>query len=347
LISSSGSNGKAINASPKEIDPRFENEHIFIWPVNQLRSNVMTITKKSYLSVLPIVAILLVIGPIYGFCEQKVTVKKKKPAIVLSEGRKSKDDLILWTPRNVHTAIKFGNPEYNGTAQFQIRQGRVLALQLTGTGVSDLSPLKEMGIMVLDLRGLPVTDLGPLEGLQLRELYLEDTGITDLEPLRGMPLVRLYLSNTALKDLAPLQGTPLKTLNLFGTPVKDLIPLKGMPLQYLWLNGTPVSDISPLTKCPLVSLTLHQTRVEDLSPLAGSNLQRLHMGETPATDLTPLRGLSLTRLIFTPGRITKGIDIIRKMPSIREIGPTLKNKMNPDKFWGLYDSGKFHRSDDK
>ena len=46
-------------------------------------------------------------------------------------------------------------------------------------------------------------------------------------------------------------------------------------------------------------------------------------------------------LIFTPGRITKGIEIIREMKSIREIGPSFENRMNPSQFWSLYSEGKF------
>jgi hypothetical protein len=114
-----------------------------------------------------------------------------------------------------------------------------------------------------------------------------------------------------------------------------------MPLKFLWLNETPVSDISALSDCPLVSLTLHKTLVKDLGPLANSRLERLHIGETPVSDLTPLKGLSLKRLIFTPGRITKGIEIIREMKSIREIGPSFENRMNPSQFWSLYSEGKF------
>jgi len=134
---------------------------------------------------------------------------------------------------------------------------------------------------------------------------------------------------------------PLQDLNLLGTGVTDLAPFRGMTLKFLWLNETPVSDISPLSDCPLVSLTLHKTLVKDLGPLANSRLERLHIGETPMSDLTPLKGLSLKRFIFTPGRITKGIEIIRGMKSIREIGPSFENRMNPSQFWSLYSEGKF------
>ncbi|MFC1800187.1 hypothetical protein ACFL2Z_04680, partial [Candidatus Eisenbacteria bacterium] len=62
---------------------------------------------------------------------------------------------------------------------------------------------------------------------------------------------------------------------------------------------------------------------------------------TPVTDLTPLNGLNLTRLIFTPARITRGIDIARDMASIQEIGPTFENRVPPAAFWAMYDQGMF------
>jgi len=116
-----------------------------------------------------------------------------------------------------------------------------------------------------------------------------------------------------------------------------------MPLEFLWLNETPVADISPLSHCPLSSLTLHRTQVEDLTPLIGTDLQRLHIGETRVTDLTPVTTLKLTRLIFTPSRIERGIEEVRRMTTIQEIGPTFETRMNPARFWALYDQGSFDR----
>jgi hypothetical protein len=249
---------------------------------------------------------------------------------------------ISWTPERAHEALRQSNPAYNGRALFQIEGDQVTAAQLTETGVTDLTPLQRMLLKALDLRGAAVSDLGPLRGLPLRELYLEGTSVEDLGPLRGMKLKTLYLGGTAVADLGPLEGMPLTSLNALGTKVTDLGPLRGMPLEFLWLNETPVSDISPLADCPLVSLTLHRTQVEDLEPLIGSNLQRLHIGETPVTDLTPIANLQLTRLIFTPGRITRGIDYARNMRSIREIGPTFENRMNPATFWALHDQGELN-----
>ena len=237
-------------------------------------------------------------------------------------------------------ALKARNPGYNGRGQFAEQGGKIVLIDLSGAGLTDLTPLKGLSLEALDISRNPVSDLSPLKGMPLRKLGLEGTKVVDLAPLGGMPLTDLYMNNTPVRDLSPLKGLPLKMLNLFETGVEDLSPLAGMALEFLWLNGTRVKDISPLKGCPLVSLTLERTPVADLSPLAGSKLERLHIGQSAVTDLTPIKGLPLTRLIFTPKQIKQGMEIARGTPSIREVGTTLDGKMQPEQFWALFDQGK-------
>lgn len=246
-----------------------------------------------------------------------------------------------WTPAIAHTLIRMHNPQYNGQGQFRIQNGKITAAALSGTNITDLTPLSRMDLMGLDLRGLKIENIQALEGVPLIELYIEDTAVSDLAPLKGMQLARLYLSNTPVKDLSPLKDMPIESLNLLGTPITDLTPLAKMPLQFLWLNETPVADIVPLSSCPLVSLTLHKTRVKDLAPLANTRLERLHIGDTPVKDLSPLKEVPLKRLVFTPSRITGGIEMIRAKESLREIGPSFEERFPPSHFWKLFDEGAF------
>ena len=107
-----------------------------------------------------------------------------------------------------------------------------------------------------------------------------------------------------------------------------------------------MSDVAPLAGCPLVSLTLHRTLVEDLSPLAKiRTLERLHIGETPVTDLSPLATLPLQRLVFTPASIKSGIDVIRKIPTLQQLGTEFADEVNTvvpaPTFWQKYDAGEF------
>jgi len=106
-----------------------------------------------------------------------------------------------------------------------------------------------------------------------------------------------------------------------------------------------VSDISPLAGIPLVSLTLAGTWVINLTPLADTGLQRLHIARTRVSDLRPLKNLALTRLVFSPSRIQKGIEEVKNMASLSELGTSFgepgsqDNLMPPSAFWSLYDAG--------
>jgi internalin A len=243
--------------------------------------------------------------------------------------------------------LKAKNPGFAGELVMQpAPDGSGLVVGIRDPALKDISPLADLPIANLELVQCPVKDIGPLKGMKLTQLYLEETPVEDLGPLKDMPLMKLYLSNTKVKDLGPLKGSPVQELNLLGTAVTDLSPLAGSQIKMLWLNDCPVSDIGPLKDVPLVSLTLAGTKVADLSPLRGTALQRLHIADTPVTDLSPLEGLQLKRLIFTPARITKGIEIVRAMKTLTELDtqfddPLKRHTLSPAEFWPLYDAGKF------
>jgi hypothetical protein len=259
------------------------------------------------------------------------------------EASPAKPKPVLMTPTQANEALKTKNPKYKGDGRYLVdEKGNVVAAELTGTAVTDLSPLKGVPFKVLDLRGTKIKNLSPLKGMPLTNLYLEGTPVEDIAPLKGMKLVELYLSNAKVKDLAPLAGMPLRQLNLLGAPIDKVEALRGLPLEMLWLNETGVEDIEPLAGCPLMSLTLHKTPVRDISPLAEcGTLRRLHIGETEVTDLTAITGLPLTRLIFTPSKIAIGLRKVREMKTITEIGATFETRMPPEIFWSLYDEGAF------
>ena len=121
----------------------------------------------------------------------------------------------------------------------------MIGVNLSATGISDLSPLKGMPLTWLDLHECPVTDLSALKGMRLTQLDLRECPVTDLSPLKGMPLTSLNLWKCRnVTDVSPLQGMPLKSLVLWST-ITDLSPLKGMPLKQLGLAFAAV-DISPL-----------------------------------------------------------------------------------------------------
>lgn len=248
---------------------------------------------------------------------------------------------LLANKNLLHARIRATNPGYKGGAQIAYDKTVGLVGQFSLGTITNLAGLKGMPFGAIDLRGAPVVDLSPLKGMPLLMLGLEATRVVDLSPLKGMQIKKLYLSETAVMDLSPLAGSPLEELMLVDTRITDMSPLKKCPLKMLWLNNCPVSDIKPLAGCPLMSLTLEGSSVVDLSPLAGhATLERLHIGRTAITDLSALKGLKLGRLIFDPGKITVGMDGVREMKTLKEVGASLNRRMPPQVFWAMVDAGK-------
>jgi len=211
-----------------------------------------------------------------------------------------------------------------------------------------LEPTKVGGNQVEQLREKLKLNPGQGEfvvsGGKVTEAYLERTNVSDLSPLQELPLQKLYLNDTKVRDLSPLKDVPVRFLNLKGTPVSDVGPLEGKTLNTLWLNDTKVTDLTPLKESELVSLDISGTPVTDLSPLSEmESLQRLNIARSAVTDVTPLKGLRLQRIILTPGKIEKGLEVVRNMPSISAIHthfPSSARFLRPAEFWSLYDEGK-------
>jgi hypothetical protein len=211
--------------------------------------------------------------------------------------------------------------------------------------VRDLAPLKGMPLTFLNLMGCPVADLTALKGMPLTQLELNGTWVQDLTPLKGMPLTVLGLSDChVVRDLAPLQGMPLTTLTLHHCfEVQDLTPLQGMKLTTLFLSGCgKVRDLTPLKGMPLTSLYLARSAVVDLTPLKGMPLTSLEMGGTEISDLTPLEGMKLESIYVTLKKITRGMDVLRQMQSLKTIN-TYEKEYPPADFWKRYDAGEFNK----
>ncbi len=130
----------------------------------------------------------------------------------------------------------------------------------------------------------------------------------------------------------------------FSPLLYDLSPLRGMPLTYLGCIVTQVFDLSPLQGMPLTELYCSSTQVSDLSPLAGMPLTLLWCQDTWGSDLSPLAGMSLTTLVFTPKSNTTGIDVIRRMKSLNQIGVNTGDRVVPPaEFWKKYDAREFSK----
>lgn len=275
--------------------------------------------------------------------EKPVAAEVAEPAVESAKPVRPK----FWSDVLLHAAIREVNPGYSGNGEFQIDDGKVTAVRLAQCGVTNITPLVGMELAMLDLQACPVQNIDAVAGMPLQGLFLDSTVVEDLSPLKGnTTLQQLYVDRTNVKDLSPLKGLSISVLNLVGTRITDLSALSGMPLRQLWLTDCKISDVSALAQCPMESLTLHRTDVADLSPLSSMRaLQRLHIGETPVSDVSPLEGLTLQRLVFTPSQITKGIEVLKAMPSLQKIGTAFEDDVDttlpPAQFWQKYDADEF------
>ncbi|MGD0040204.1 MAG: hypothetical protein ABSE84_07300 [Isosphaeraceae bacterium] len=197
------------------------------------------------------------------------------------------------------------NPGFDGKETHKIEDGVVTELEFCSDSVVDISPVRA---------------LQRLSGLDCHGSAAGKGKVSDLSPLKGMPLTSLAAHDTQVSDLSPLTGMSLTGINCSATRVSDLSPLAGMPMTRLYCGGSPVSD---------------------LSPVRGMPLDRLDCNDTPVSDLAPLKGANLTVLCFTPRNITKGIDLIRRMKSLKSVGLAWGMELPPDEFWKKYDAGEF------
>lgn len=227
-------------------------------------------------------------------------------------------------------------------AEFRTAGGEIRFVSLFQAGVKDITPLEGLSLTYLDLTGSPISDLSPLTGMPLEELYLESTEVNDVSLLAGMPLRILRMEHTPVEDISPLAGMGIQQLNLFDTQVADIGPVADMPLQILWLSGTKVENLDALAEKSLESLDIQDTSIADLQVLKTmTSLKRLNIAGSAVSDLTPLAGLSLERLIFSPQQIEKGIDVIRSMSTLQNLGPSFDAVTPPAEFWKAYDAGQF------
>ena len=247
--------------------------------------------------------------------------------------------------KQLNEALTAGNPTYNGKGRFRVADGKIVEAQLAGTGLADLTPLAGLPLTVLDLRFCrEVTDLGPLKGAPLTKLVVQGSKVRSLAPLQGLKLHSLDISECqALEDIGALKGAPLTSVILHSCPaLKSIDALAGLKLTAVNIEMcSQIKDLSALKGMPLEYLNIRQTQVSDLAPIKGAPLRHVHVEDSTVTDLTPLGESPIEKLCFTPKSITKGIDIIRNMKTIKEIGATWAERTSPAEFWKKYDAGEF------
>ncbi len=231
---------------------------------------------------------------------------------------------------------------------FRIEKGGLTGISIKGKSVRWLDPFRGMHLTSFSCLETSVVDLSPLRGMPLTYFSCAGTKLRDLGPLKGMPLKSIYIWHTNVADLSPLLNTPLEELHCGACRVRDLTVLKGMKqLTTLSMGQLNLRSLEGIEGMELHTLWFPDTPIDDLTPLKGMPLRSLQIQETNVKDLTPLAGMKLEKLALTPKNITKGIEIVRGMKSIRKIGPKWNHqhyhgpKTTPEQFWKKYDAGEF------
>ena len=222
----------------------------------------------------------------------------------------------------VAAKLKELNPEFDGQWRVlpQIYEGKVVSVQLSGSSIRDLSPLRAL------------TNLGVLT--------CDRCAISDISPLRGLPLWSINIAHNPLKDVTALEGMPLTYLNCWGCPISDFSPVKGAPLIHVMVGETRVRNISPFVNDAIRILRAPMSKIDDLTPLKNSNIRELSCASTQVTDFSPLKNVALTTLEFSPRDTDGTIHVVREMKSLERLG-TEGHNWSAARFWRKYDAGEF------
>ncbi len=209
------------------------------------------------------------------------------------------------------------NPGFDGKMDTEIEGSDVTGLWIITDHVTDIAPIRVWNALRVfkcngsSWRSGQLADLRPLEGMNLASL-------TDLE-----------LQNTKVTDAALVYFQDcknLKNLNLGNTQVTDagLSHFKVCErLNWLALNGTKVSNTG-LAHFKDVRLT-----------------GLLQIENTGITDVTPLQDMPLEGIRLTLKNITRGLDVLREMKSLKTIGISWDQAWPAAEFWERYDKGEF------
>ena len=225
--------------------------------------------------------------------------------------------------------------------------------------LADLTPLQGMSLADLthlNLSDTKVTNAGMvyfkdcknLRHLLLARTQVSDAGLSHFKDCKA--LTTLFLGSTQVsdaglshfKDCKNLTGLSLYWTNVSDAGLDHFQDCKD--LTFLTLAGTKVSDAGMVCfkNCKdLTRLHVDHTQVGDagLAYFKGMPLRVLWIDETAITDLTALQGMRLEDIRLTPKNITRGLDILRDMKSVKTIGISWEQSWPVAEFWERYDKG--------
>jgi len=152
--------------------------------------------------------------------------------------------------------------------------------------------------------------------------------IVDLTPLGDLPVVSLRFMKSRIADLRPLAGTPLRVLFIDSDALTDLSPLRETLVTRLHLNAPNLTSLTSLEGTKLEVLSIKCPKLTDLSPLRDLPLHDLDIRGSGVTDLGPLKGMPLESFRFDPDRITRGLDVLKGIKTLKLINGDKLNEFN-------------------
>ncbi len=179
---------------------------------------------------------------------------------------------------------------------------------------------------------------------------MTDRGLAYFKNCKDLTVLGLTLMNVSDAGLANFKDCKdLRYLHLAFSKVTDagLANFKDCKgLISLQFSGTQVSDAGLIhfKDCKnLSSLDVSYTGVGDsgLANFKGMPLRELKLQRSGITDLTPLQGMPLEEIRLTPKNITRGLDILRAMKTLKTIGVEWDKTWPAAEFWQRYDTGEF------
>ena len=148
------------------------------------------------------------------------------PPIRLTQARHSKDGIHrqskeftgeIRTPGDLHKALKFLNPDYNGKGAFNVEGGDIVHVRLYKCpSVSNISCLAKLPLREIYLHETKVSDISSLKNLKVEILHLSHY-VSDISAVKDMPLTDFntgggYNDRSRSKDFTPLNNKTLKCL---------------------------------------------------------------------------------------------------------------------------------------
>ncbi|HAZ13381.1 MAG: hypothetical protein A2X86_14845 [Bdellovibrionales bacterium GWA2_49_15] len=219
---------------------------------------------------------------------------------------------------------------YNANGfDFLARLKNLMALNLTGTNISDLTPLSRLTKMRrLNLaKGTKnqkkITDISPLRDMFfLESLDLSMNDVQDIVPLMNMANIeRLDLSgNNRIEDISSLRH--MKFLTQFSyNCVVTAQSVGPKEIKEIPCANPLLTDISPLKSLEYLEiLKLPNHRIRDISPLAGLfNLSDLDLQHNLIEVITPLSALTQITKLSLAKNLIHVISPLENLNSLQEL----------------------------